>query len=130
MPNPVDVKIGQQIRILRKRRDISGEILADRIGVTVKQMQRYERGTSRISIRQLVEIADALGAPVSAFFDGIDKPGPENDNLTQLQIATKQGLALLKAFHSINDVQLRYKMLKTVEAMANAKPPYAEEPSR
>lgn len=130
MPNPVDVKIGSQIRSLRKSKHISEEILADRIGVTFKQMRRYERGTSRISLSQLVEIAEALGTSVSTFFDGVGKPAPENDNLTPLQIATRQGLALLKAFHSIDDAQLRYKVLRTVEAMANAKPPCVKEPLR
>lgn len=128
MPNPIDVTIGSRVRNLRESKNISEEILASRIGVTYKQIQRYERGTSRLSIMQLVEIAEALNAPVSAFFDGVDKRKPENDNLTPLQTATKQGLALLKAFHSIDDAPLRYKILKTVEAMANSTLTNMEEP--
>lgn len=130
MPNTVDVKIGSQIRSLRISMDISEEVLADRIGVTFRQMRRYERGTSRVSIMQLTEIAGVLGVSVSTFFNTITKSEPENDNLTPLQIATKQGLALLRTFHSIDDAQLRYKVLKTVEAMANEKPTNGDEPRR
>ena len=119
MPNPVDVKIGSQIRSQRISMHISEEVLADRIGVSFRQMRRYERGTSRVSISQLAEIAGALGVSVSTFFNALAKSEPENDNLTPLQIATKQGLALLKAFHSIDDAQLRYKVLRTVEAIAS-----------
>ena len=130
MPNPVDAKIGSQIRSLRISKDISEEVLADRIGVTFRQIRRYERGTSRVSIMQLTEIAGALGVAVSTFFNAFAKSEPENDNLTPLQIATKQGLVLLRTFHSINDAQLRYKVLTTVEAMANEKPTNVEEPRR
>jgi transcriptional regulator with XRE-family HTH domain len=130
MPNPVDAKIGSQIRSLRISRDLTEEVLADRIGVTFRQMRRYERGTSRVSIVQLTEIAGALGVSVSTFFNGFAKSEPENDNLTPLQIATKQGLALLKMFHSIADAQLRYKVLRTVEAMAQEKPTNVEAPRR
>ena len=56
------------------------------------------------------------------------KSAPENDNLTPPQIATKQGLALLKIFYSIDDARLRYKALKTIEAIAQQKPASAEEP--
>jgi transcriptional regulator with XRE-family HTH domain len=128
MPNPVDVKIGHQIRSLRIRMNLTEEVLADRIGVTFRQMRRYESGTSRVSIGQLTEIAGALGVAVSTFFEPAAKS--ENDNLTPLQIATKQGLSLLKLFHSIDDAQLRYKVLKTVEMMASGRSTPAEEPHR
>jgi len=120
MPNVVDLKIGQQIRTLRRSKDVSQETMASRLGVPFKQFQRFERGTSRVSISQLVEIAAMLDTPMSVFFDQIDRTEPGNDNLTPLQIVTKQGLALLKAFHSIEDVQLRRKVLQTVETMAAA----------
>lgn len=128
MPNPVDAKIGSQIRSLRISRDMTEEVLADHIGVTFRQMRRYERGTSRVSIVQLTEIAGALGVSISTFFNAFAKSEPENDNLTPLQIATKQGLTLLRMFHSIADAQLRYQVLRTVEAMANGKPANVEEP--
>lgn len=130
MPNPVDAKIGSQIRSLRISGDMTEEVLADRIGVTFRQMRRYERGTSRVSIVQLTEIAGALGVSVSTFFNAFAKSEPENDNLTPLQIATKQGLTLLRTFHSIADAQLRHKVLRTVEAMANEKPANVDEPRR
>ena len=123
MPSPVDLKIGSQIRAFRVGKDISEEVLADRLGVTFKQMQRYERGTSRVSIMQLTEIADALGVPMSAFFDTTATTEPENENVAPLPIATRQGLALLRAFHSIHDPQLRHKILKEVEAIANDEAP-------
>jgi transcriptional regulator with XRE-family HTH domain len=120
MPNPVDVQIGRRIRTLRQSRFVSEEFLAGQIGVTSQQVRKYERGACRVSIRRLLQIAEVLEADVSVFFNGIQRPGVGNDNLPSLQLMTKQGLALLKLFHSIQDPQLRYQALRSVEAIAAA----------
>src|SRR5271170_2236566 len=76
-PNPIDVHVGLQVRLRRKELKISQEKLAESLGLTFQQVQKYERGANRISASKLYEIARALRAPVSYFFDGLADPASE-----------------------------------------------------
>lgn len=67
----IDSQIGAKIQQLRISQGMSREELADRIGVTHQQTQKYEKGVNRISAGRLVLIADALGKPASYFFEEI-----------------------------------------------------------
>lgn len=57
---PIDVATGARVRLERRKRGISQEALAQKIGVTFQQVQKYENGANRISISRLFMIADAL----------------------------------------------------------------------
>jgi len=70
-PSPIDVHVGLRIKLRRKELKISQERLADRIGVTFAQVQKYERAGNRVSASRLWEIARALKAPVAYFFEGL-----------------------------------------------------------
>lgn len=60
-PTAIDRCIGQTVRTLRRTKGISQASLADTIGVSFPQMQKYEKGTNRLSVSALIRIADALG---------------------------------------------------------------------
>src|SRR4051794_14986802 len=66
---PEDVAIGQKLRALRLDRGMSQSDLSGLIGVTFQQLQKYEKGVNRISAGRLMQIAAALGVPVTAFYD-------------------------------------------------------------
>lgn len=68
----VDVIIGMKIHELRIAMGLSRQQLADKINVTHQQLQKYEKGTNRISAGRLAAIARALKKPISYFFDGIE----------------------------------------------------------
>jgi len=68
----VDTLIGMKIHELRISMGLSRQQLAEKIGVTHQQLQKYEKGTNRISAGRLAAIAKSLKKPVSFFFDGID----------------------------------------------------------
>lgn len=70
-PDPIDVLVGARLRARRQARDLSQEALAERVGVSFQQVQKYERGANRISASRLVRIAVALQTPLSAFFQGL-----------------------------------------------------------
>jgi transcriptional regulator with XRE-family HTH domain len=70
-PSPIDVHVGLRIKLRRKELRISQERLADRIGVTFQQVQKYERAGNRVSASKLWEIARALKAPIAYFFEGL-----------------------------------------------------------
>jgi transcriptional regulator with XRE-family HTH domain len=76
-PNPVDLHVGARVRMRRKLLGVSQEKLADALGLTFQQVQKYERGTNRISASKLFEIGRFLQAPVSYFFEGVGPSSPE-----------------------------------------------------
>src|SRR5437660_12296923 len=74
-----DVEIGRKIRALRLERGLSQSGLADGIGLTFQQVQKYEKGTNRVSAGRLQRIADILETPVMFFYAGMDARGKKRD---------------------------------------------------
>ncbi|GGZ39213.1 helix-turn-helix domain-containing protein [Asticcacaulis endophyticus] len=126
IPHPIDVHVGHRIRIRRKFMGMSQENLGDKVGLTFQQIQKYERGSNRVSASKLFEISQALKAPVPYFFEGIvdgdlDSSGEisrsESDALSFLQ--TTEGLELAQYFPKIKNPSFRRKVLSLVSAMAH-----------
>lgn len=65
--NALDAYIGKRLKAIRKAQNMSQEVLADKIGITFQQVQKYERGLNRISASRLCMIARALGQQLDAF---------------------------------------------------------------
>ena len=65
-PSPIDIQIGANLRAIRNSRRISQDDLAKALGLTFQQIQKYERGTNRISAGRLCEIASFFGIPAQA----------------------------------------------------------------
>jgi len=76
----VDAAIGMRIHELRISMGLSRHQLAEKIGVTHQQLQKYEKGINRISAGRLVAIAGALNKPVSYFFEDVSN-SDESDAL-------------------------------------------------
>src|SRR4029453_3788062 len=68
-PNPIDVHVGARIRLRRTLLGISQSVLAETIGLTFQQVQKYERGSNRVSSSRLVDLANALDVSVPYFFE-------------------------------------------------------------
>src|SRR6266702_3741811 len=92
---------------------MSQERLADQIGVTFQQVQKYERGTNRIGASRLQTIATVLAIPVSFFFQ---------QDVSEF-LTSKEGLGLNKAFMKIADRGVRESILLLVTSLANAAAP-------
>ena len=73
-PNPVDVHVGERIRRRRRALGVSQDRLADQLGLTFQQVQKYERGANRVSASKLYQIARALQASIPYFFEGLPDP--------------------------------------------------------
>jgi len=71
---PVDRHVGQRIRARRKMIGLSQSTLADALGLTFQQVQKYENGANRVSASKLYETARCLDVPVSYFFEGLPDP--------------------------------------------------------
>ena len=74
-PLPIDVLVGQNIRICRLQKGLSQGELGRRIGVTFQQVQKYEKGANRVGASRLTQIADVLGVPIPTLFDGAPSAG-------------------------------------------------------
>lgn len=77
-------RVGHKIRALRVLAGLSQQKLGEKIGVTFQQMQKYERGSNRVSVGALVVIAQALGTTPSIFFG--DDPMPQTTSRATLEL--------------------------------------------
>jgi transcriptional regulator with XRE-family HTH domain len=86
----IDDHIGGRVRERRIRLGLTQQQLAEMIGVTYPQAHKYERGINRVSAGRLFEIARALSAPITYFYEGIGEEGPRQlmpHRRMQLEIA-------------------------------------------
>lgn len=72
--HPIDKKVGERLKELRKRSGLSQTKLGGVLGISAQQIQKYEDGTNRISSGRLVLAAKALSVPLEYFFDGLVEP--------------------------------------------------------
>jgi transcriptional regulator with XRE-family HTH domain len=122
-PEPTDVHVGRRVRMRRMMLGMSQEKLGDALGITFQQVQKYEKGTNRISASRLQRTAEVLQVLVPFFFeglpDGTGAPGavPPPSYVSDF-LATTDGLNLTKAFMRIPSAQLRRSIVNLVEEIA------------
>lgn len=122
-PDPVDVEVGHRIRIERLSRGLSQTALANQLGVTFQQVQKYEKGVNRVGAGRLTKIAEVLGVPVGTFFTGKEILDSEQDKTpgeaSPLKLLTVSGaFRLLRAYAEIEDSTLRRSIVDLVEQIA------------
>jgi len=72
-PNPIDVHVGNRVRLRRTLLGMSQEKLGSLLGLTFQQVQKYERGTNRVGASRLWDIANVLNVPISFFYEDMSK---------------------------------------------------------
>jgi transcriptional regulator with XRE-family HTH domain len=122
MPDPLDTMVGARIRVFRIHRRISQTDLADQIGVTFQQVQKYEKGTNRIGASRLSRIATVLGVSVGELFES---PGEKSSDSTLLfrLLAEPGALRVLKAYTRTSDPRVRHAIAELIEGIADKQPP-------
>ncbi|GAJ92609.1 helix-turn-helix domain-containing protein [Agrobacterium sp. SHOUNA12C] len=131
VPNPIDAYVGSRVRMRRLMLGMSQERLADQIGVTFQQVQKYEKGTNRIGASRLQAIASVLAVPVAFFFQQDNSQPLATDGLGAISgledlsdfLTSKEGLSLNKAFMKINDPSVRQSVLMLIKSLANTAEP-------
>jgi transcriptional regulator with XRE-family HTH domain len=141
-PDPVDVHVGKRVRLRRTLLGMSQQELGEALGLTFQQVQKYERGTNRVSSSRLYRLAGSLDVPISYFFEDMPEaaaahsrpaspepaPGHEPDPLAKREI-----LELARAYYRITDVNLRrrlFELVKGVAELADRKTPGTDKPPR
>ena len=126
-PDPVDVHVGARLRMRRVFLGMSQEKLADHLGLTFQQIQKYEKGANRIGASRLYAISRVLDTPVQYFFDdlpaeagaGGEKPSsaPGSEDIAGF-VASAEGLQLNMAFARIRDTATRRRLADLVRTLA------------
>ena len=132
-PNPIDVHVGSRIRLRRTLLGISQTTLAETIGLTFQQVQKYERGNNRVSSSRLVDLANALDVSVPFFFEEMSatvqgqtpamlmdvkklpKPDDEKDPMVK-----RETLELVRAYYRITDPAVRKRVFELTKAVARS----------
>ncbi len=129
-PRPVDVHVGRRLRERRTLLGMSQERLAELLGVTYQQVQKYERGANRIGSSRLHDIARFLDVPVAWFFAGLDEPESRVPGLAESpavftfdapappQPPPRETAELVRAFSAIREPEVRRRLVDLVRTLA------------
>jgi transcriptional regulator with XRE-family HTH domain len=115
-PDPIDVAVGARMRMRRKTLGLTQTALAEALGITFQQVQKYERGANRVSASMLVRAAKRLECPV-AFLVGEEPGGFPTDESLLTMLAFPGAIDLLTAYTSIEDSQSRAAVLNVARAL-------------
>ena len=124
--NPIDKHVGSRVRMRRKMLGMSQTKLGDALGLTFQQVQKYEKGTNRISASRLQQLAHILQVPVTFFFEGAPPVAGQRKGLGEAPspayvsdfLASTDGLALTRAFTQIKDAKARRGIVDLVKQIA------------
>lgn len=120
-PSWVDSYVGSRVRMRRKMLGMSQEQLAEQLGITFQQVQKYEKGTNRIGASRLFNVAARLDVPISFFF-----PEPETAttglreegrDFVMDSLSTAEGLELNRLFSKISEPRVRRKVIELVRVL-------------
>ncbi len=120
MYHKTDVHIGRRVRERRVAMGLSQSELAEGLGISFQQVQKYESGANRISGSRLWDIASLLQVPVGHFFEGLDaslEPVAEGDGEQPID---RQTLEIARAVNKIEDDQLKNQLVRLVKACAKS----------
>jgi transcriptional regulator with XRE-family HTH domain len=130
-PNATDGHVGKRIRMRRLLLHMSQEKLAAKLGVTFQQVQKYEKGTNRVSASRLQEMCHVLQVPVQFFFEGLPEVkttarsrDDASDAFASEFLASSDGITVAKAFNQIKNRALRrliVQLLKEIVASGSGK---------
>ena len=115
---------------------LSQERLAGNLGLTFQQIQKYERGTNRISASKLYQIACVLQVEISYFFDGLPSPtGPLGSvdsnaasHAVEHLLVEPHGLTMAEAFPRIRSASIKKRLADLARVLAANEDPRADLP--
>ena len=121
----VDKFVGSRVRGRRMALGISQTKLANELGVSFQQVQKYEKGSNRISASKLLAISHLLEQPVSYFFDGADEVGGREKSLApadqQVAMESREVYEVIRSYSRIPDESLRLGLRKLISILASSK---------
>ena len=124
--HPIDIHVGHRVRLRRTLLGWSQEKLAQALGLTFQQVQKYERGANRIGASRLFDLGRVLDVPVSFFFD--DMPAGSGSSMLGAAeapseyetdpMARRETRGLVDAYWEISEPDLRRRVFELTKALA------------
>jgi len=137
--NPIDVHVGARLRARRTLLGLSQTVLAEAIGLTFQQQQKYESGSNRISASRLYELSKLLDVDISYFFDEMDRAiesesparlsqkksnqSPQKPPKSEDPLHKRETLEFVRAYYRITDSKIRGNIRKLIQSTASASNP-------
>lgn len=137
-PNPIDIHVGERIRLRRTLLGLSQEKLANMLGLTFQQVQKYERGMNRVGASRLWDISKVLSSPINFFYEDMDQAiinesprmlAPFSNNeleaLVELNehndpMQSAETIELVKAYYKISNRKTAQHLFKMIKEMAKS----------
>ena len=132
-PNPIDVHVGSRIRLRRTLLGMSQTALAEAMGLTFQQVQKYEKGANRVSSSRLVDMANALDIEISFFFQEMSAEVQQQTpsmlmnrkKLSHVEddkdpMAKRETLELVRAYYQIADPAVRKRVFELTKMVAKS----------
>jgi transcriptional regulator with XRE-family HTH domain len=121
-PDLTDQNVGERIRARRRQLRLSQTKLGDAIGVSFQQIQKYEKGTNRISASKLNQIGRVLGVAPGYFYASEDDHSGLSEKEQQALLDNREGIVrLAAAFEQITDEDVRRNLVELAEQLARKK---------
>jgi transcriptional regulator with XRE-family HTH domain len=123
-PNPIDRHIGSRVRARRTMLGMSQEKLAEALGLTFQQVQKYEKGINRVGASRLLQIAGILDVGIDFFFEGVPglRAGGFSGNSIMAEFLTSpESDRLVRSFVGLKDDDVRRKVADLVDWLASTR---------
>jgi len=121
VPNPIDVHVGKRVRMRRLLLGMNQETLANALGLTFQQVQKYEGGANRVSASRLAAMADILKVPISFFFGDLqteDAKPTTAEREWREYMERPETIELIRLYYAISDPEIRQQFLAMVKSVA------------
>jgi transcriptional regulator with XRE-family HTH domain len=117
-PHPIDRLVGLRVRMFRTAQGLSQSRLAENLGITFQQVQKYENGSNRISASRLFEISRVLGVTIVELYGGADDAigGPVNGTVDK--VPSMLDHKIIRALSLIDDDHVKRKVLALIQTLA------------
>jgi len=118
MPHPVDIHVGQRIKEIRTVRSLTQSNVAEQLGISFQQLQKYETGANRVSASRMFELSKLLGVSPSFFFEGLE--GENYESMPPMDMETARIAAILS---NITNQKLKQRIHTLISEIARSDSP-------
>ncbi|PIZ31213.1 MAG: transcriptional regulator [Alphaproteobacteria bacterium CG_4_10_14_0_8_um_filter_53_9] len=128
--DPIDLHVGQRLKLRRTMLGLSQEKVGEAVGVTFQMIQKYEKGACRVGASRLQQLARVVDVPVAWFFEEFTPQGKQSVSLVAEEKTTldenvltkKETMTLLKAYYNLSEEQRKHVLAMVKGLSENAAP--------
>jgi transcriptional regulator with XRE-family HTH domain len=120
--HPIDVRVGEKLRSFRLQRKLSQTQMAETVGLTFQQIQKYEKGVNRVSASKLFEFAELLNVSVQSFFSGLSSDRPDSGGLRPLPAPSGLDYEILELLGHLEDGRVKRGIRNLLQALVPEEP--------